>query len=350
MIRVLVAEDSVTVRDLLIAILSADPEISIVGVAKDGLEAVLMAGKLRPDVITMDIHMPNLDGFDATKRIMNEVPTPIVIVSSGIARDVEVSLNALRAGAVAVLATPQGPASSQFTSTSEQLVDTVKAMSDVKVVRHWSQPVRVPPPVPRGGEPIRVVAIAASTGGPAAVEHLLSRLPSGFPAAILVVQHIAPGFSEGLASWLNATSPLPVKLAEDGELIVPGRVYVAGEDRHLTVSRGERIILANDPPIGGFRPSATALFRSVAEHFGSSAAGVVLTGMGSDGVDGLLALREAGGCVLAQDEASSIVFGMPAAAIEAGAASIVLPLPQLAPQLTRMVQDKEGRDVPDSGS
>jgi two-component system, chemotaxis family, protein-glutamate methylesterase/glutaminase len=346
MIRVLVAEDSVTTRELLVEMLRSDPEIEVVGEAKDGLEAIEMTRRLRPNVVTMDIRMPRLDGLEATKQIMISLPTPIVIVSGSLeVRDVEVSMHALRAGALTLLAKPAGPSSPEFEKEKREFVETVKAMSQVKVVRRWRDR---QPAEPRAGRPalggprVRVVAIAASTGGPAALQQTFSALEGDFPVPILVVQHIARGFVEGLASWLSAVCPLRVKVAEEGEPLSPRTAYLAPDERHLGVSTQASVSLSRTPSGAGFCPSATFLFESVARVFGASALAVVLTGMGQDGLDGLLAVRSAGGRIIAQDEATSVVFGMPGVAVEAGLADWVLPLPEIAPRLIDMVSVEEG--------
>jgi two-component system, chemotaxis family, protein-glutamate methylesterase/glutaminase len=340
MIRVIIAEDSATVRELLVGILGADSEIEIVGTVKNGLEAVEMTKRLRPDVVTMDVNMPVMDGFEATKRIMIEAPVPVVIISGAVdVGDVTISMNALRAGALTVLEKPSNIGSPKFEESVRHLVSTVKAMAGVKVVRHWRQsaPAGLPaaadvPPLSR----IRVIAIAASTGGPAALARVLGELPAQFPVPVLVVQHIARGFVSGLASWLNTTCSLEVKVAEEGDQLIPSTVYLACDDFHMGVSPALRITLDGAPPIGGFRPSATYLFGSVGKIFGASAVAVILTGMGEDGVEGLRALRTVRGQVLVQDQSSSVVFGMPGAAIAAGLADKVLPLSAVGAFLIRM--------------
>lgn len=323
-IRVVVAEDSPTARALLVTLLRSDPDVKIVGEAATGVDAVELTRQLRPDVVTMDIRMPQMDGFEATKRIMIETPTPIVIVTGSVhVREVEVSMNALRAGALAVLSKPPAPGSPGFEHDSRRLLDTVKAMSQVKVVRHWPERLR-PSPAARKQEAGRIVALAASTGGPAAVSRVLADLPGDLPVPVLLVQHIAPGFVEGLASWLNTASRLRVKVAEQKERLKPGHVYLGPDDRHLILSDALTVHLSQEPPVGGLKPSATPLFESVAAHYGASAVAVILTGMGSDGVTGLKAIRKAGGRIIAQDEATSVVYGMPGAAAEL--ADAILPV------------------------
>lgn len=346
MIRVLVVEDSPTARALLVEILSSDPEVQVIGEARDGEEAVALTKKLRPDVVTMDIQMPRMNGFEATKEIMISTPTPIVIVTASLlARDVETSMHALRAGALAVLAKPGGPDSPEFEDHAKQLVAHVKAMSQVKVVRHWRMP-GGPRKAPRKGRADlaalssakgQVVAIATSTGGPAALHRLLAALPGQYPLPILVVQHITRGFSAGLADWLNKMTDLHVKLAEQGEPLAGHTVYLAPDDRHLGVTPARTVALSADAPVGGFRPSGTYLFESVARAFGPATVAVILTGMGDDGVEGLRAVRQAGGHIIAQDEASSVIFGMPGVAVAAGLPDLVLPLEDIPSRLLEVV-------------
>jgi len=341
MIRVLIAEDSVTTRELLTAILRSDPEIQVVGEARNGVEAVEMAKQLRPGLITMDIRMPRMDGFAATKQIMIEAPTPIVIVSAGFdPKDVEFSMHALRAGAVTVLEKPAGPGAINFDERCREFLNTIKSMAQVKVVRHWAaSPVQ---PVPfdfnnHNGRRVRAVAVAASTGGPAALQVLLAALPGNFRAPILVVQHISHGFVDGLAAWLNTVCALRVKVAQQDEPLLPGVVYIAPDNRHLKVSRKATVELSDERPIDGFRPSGTVLFQSVAEVFGPSATALILTGMGQDGLAGLRSVHRCGGRIIAQDEETSVVFGMPGAAVDAGLAHHVLPLRSIAALLIECV-------------
>lgn len=343
MIRVLIAEDSVTVRELLVAILESDPEIRVVGQAKNGAEAVELAIRLKPDLVTMDIHMPVMDGFEATKEIMVHAPTPILIVSASAGgREVELSLNAMRAGALMVVAKPDDPRSKGFDGRRDGLVAMAKAMAQVKVVRRWAHQARSahPPPTRRVmSAPVRLVAVAASTGGPAVLQRMFADLPRDFAAPILVVQHIAAGFVTGLTEWLSASCNLRVKVAEHGEPLLRRTVCVAPDNGHLGVGPDGRVIVADAPPVNGFRPSGTYLFASAARAYGASVIAVILTGMGSDGVQGLKAVKAAGGRVLAQDEASSVVYGMPGEAVAAGVVDAVLKADEIAPRLAQLVAE-----------
>lgn len=341
MIDVLVCEDSSTARALLVGILRACPELRVVGEARDGIEAVEMTLRLRPHVVTMDIHMPHMDGLAATKEIMASAPTPIVIVSGSTSvQDVGFAMSALRLGAVAVLRKPEGPLSGGFVQATQQVVRTVKGMAGLKLVRHWrpaTRPTNHAAPSRKGRAQSRIVAIATSTGGPPALEAIVSKLPKEFPVPIVVVQHITHGFIAGLAAWLNTVCALHVKIAEHDMLLEPHSVYFAPDDHHLGVNAQGRVSLSKAPAIGGFRPSGTFLFESVAKAFGRHCISLILTGMGDDGVAGLRSVRAAGGTVIAQDEETSIVFGMPGAAVAAGLVDQVVPLDTIASRLQELV-------------
>lgn len=339
MIRALVVDDSPTSRALLVAMLGSDPEIEVIGEAQDGRIAVELTARLRPDVIVMDIQMPRLDGIGATREIMRQTPTPIVITSGTLdVREVVVSMNALSAGALALFPKPEGPASPSFEKESQHFIATVKAMANVKLVSRRGREA-IPAPAIREHPPITarapsrpagIVAIAASTGGPAALHRLLADLPDDFAVPVLVVQHMAVGFSQGFARWLSGAGGLRVKLADDGEALAPGTVYICPDGKHLVTERRGFAALTDAPPIGGFRPSGTALFESVARAYGSEAVAVMLSGMGRDGVEGLYELRRAGGRVFAQSEQSCVVFGMPREAVEQGLVDATAPAEALA--------------------
>lgn len=350
MIRIVVAESSLRDRDGLVAMLRTDPGLAVVAEAARSNEVLPLVRRLLPDILVMGGDLPTSGGFDTTKEIMSEAPTPVVIVSDeGDPRQIEQSILALRAGALAVVPRLAGLMPAEREAAGRRLIATVRAMAGVKVVRHWLGQGAVPSvrpaaPLIMARPQSRIVAIAASTGGPAALQVLLSSLPATFPTPILVVQHIGKGFVDGLVTWLNTVSSLKVKVAVAGEPILAHTVYVAPDDAHLGVLDRGRIGLSRSEPIGGFRPSATYLFDQVARIFGPSAIHVILTGMGQDGVAGLKVAIEAGGRVIAQDEASSVVFGMPGAAVAAGVVDAVLPLAAIGDELVQITQNaREGR-------
>ena len=337
-LRVLVVEDSPVARRLMVHILNEDPDLEVVAEAADGREAVRWTARCRPDVIVMDVVMPTMNGLEATRTIMSETPTPIVLVTSSYDPAGGMSFDALQAGALMLLPKPPGPQAGTFGQEAAGFRMTVKLMAEVKLVRR--RPARRPAPAAPGAPPgtagaraVEVVAIAASTGGPAALATILGQLPPDAPVPILVVQHITAGFHQGLVDWMASVSALEVRLAEAGEPLRAGQVLFAPGDAHLGVDGRGRVALSADPPIGGHRPSATHLFRSVAERYGGGAVGTILTGMGDDGVDGLRTLKEAGGLVLAQDESTSVVYGMPREAAVLGVVDRVLPVGQIAGEL-----------------
>jgi two-component system chemotaxis response regulator CheB len=335
MIRVLVVEDSPTMREFLIQILCSDPAIEVVGTAETGEEALEAVEHTRPDIITMDVHMPRMNGFDATRRIMETHPTPIVIVSgAGDATDTAKAFRAIESGALAVLRKPSGIGHPENESSTAELVRTVKLMSEVKVVRRWprcrqAEPVPGPPHykeirLPAVQSQARIVAIGASTGGPPILQAILAALPRGFPVPVLIVQHIAAGFTQGLVEWLAQSSSLPVHLPMDGQSVLPGHVYVAPDGLQMAVGAGGHVQLRSDQPENGLRPSVACLFRSVAKAYGPNAVGVLLTGMGKDGAWELKLMRDQGAVTIAQDQETSVVHGMPGEAIRLGGATYVL--------------------------
>jgi len=371
-IRTLIVDDSPTAQHFLLKALEGQADIEVVGVAANGLEAVEMANRLRPTLITMDIWMPEMDGFAATEQIMTDCPTRIVIVSSGVGSNQGLTFDALQAGALEVFPkahSTDGPGLERYRA---KLLSTLRAMAGVTVLRRrrgssgvyllpvaapagsiaeWPAPqpsrpslpplavVALPQPrvLPEGAARRRFLAIGASTGGPAVLAQLLGALPEDTAFPIAVVQHMAPGFTDGFVRWLQAQTPLPVRLAQEGEAAAPGSVYLAPEGLHLRLASGWTFQVSPSAQESQFCPSVDVLFQSVADVAGSGGIGLLLTGMGNDGARGMLGLRQAGGLALAQEGASCVVNGMPAAAAELGAVDRFVRPSSMPDLLTRAV-------------
>ncbi len=357
-IRVVVVDDSPTVRELLVAILQDADGIQVVGVGSNGEDAIRLTRRMCPDVVTMDVRMPEMDGLEATRCIMRDVPTPIVIVTSNLMRaDVDITFEALRAGALTIVHAP-GLADP---GTCAEVIRAVRLMSEVPVVHHWGRGeqrpldrLRPPPsqaglvalPVEADDQPeVQMIGIAASTGGPGALAAVLGALSADFPTPILVVQHVTQGFIAGLAEWLDGQTPLRVGLARHGDTPRPGTVLLAPDDYHLRVNVRGVVELSKEPSYRGLRPSANYMFRSLAHAYGPRAVGVVLTGMGDDGTEGLEALHLAGGLTVAQDEQSCVVYGMPREAVLRNAVDRVLPLDKIALTLDQLASKRHRRFV-----
>jgi two-component system chemotaxis response regulator CheB len=344
-IRVLVVDDSPLVRQILVSMLESDPAFVVVGEAADGVDGARQAIRLRPDVITMDIRMPRLDGLGAIKQIMSAVPTPIVVVTSAVYdADLDVAFCAIEAGALTVVEKPKGLSASAYEAVRGQLLTTIKLMSDVQVVtirpagQASGRAVQDAESLFWAQANIKLIAVGSSTGGPGILRQILSALPGDMSIPIAIVQHITPNFSQGFAQWLDHATELTVSLATEAERLAPGQVLIAPEHVHMAIRPGGYIRLDPSPPIRGLRPSANVLFASAAKAYRDGAVGIILTGMGEDGADGLQALRQAGGYVLAQDEASCVVYGMPKAAIDRGVVDRVLSPDQIAATLKRIDQ------------
>ena len=331
LVRVLVVEDSRAQRELLVGLLQAAGTFTVVGVAADGQEAVAQTLRLRPDVVAMDIQLPIMDGYEATRQIMQRCPTPIVMMSSATADSARRSVEALAVGAVAVIRKPGSPLSPEHATERAAFLRMLRLMSEVRVVtRHAVRPTGAARGAATAAATPQLVAIAASTGGPAAIQTVLSGLGPGFALPVLVVQHIARGFVVALAEWLGKTTAMPIHIAQADEPLLAGHVYLAPDDQHLVVARWATVGLRAAQAGDDFCPSGNTLFHSVAAVYGGRAIGVLLTGMGEDGARGLQALHGAGAWTVAQDEASSVVYGMPRVAAQLGAASMVLPVQAIA--------------------
>lgn len=364
-IEVLVVDDSPLFSEAIRSILEDDPSFDVVGVASDGRQAIEMTRRFRPKVITMDVHMPVMDGLAAIEAIMADRPTPILVVTADprASKGDELHFEALRRGALDVF--PKPSALTGLEGDRQAFRDQLKLLAKVTVVRHlagrrhlWRHEQRhqvgsaareepaslrrlresQPPVIGRG----RVVAIVASTGGPAALAKIMEALPGDLKAPLLVTQHIAKGFVASFATWLNDVSTLEVCLARQDDVIAEGKVMIAPDSYHMTITSKGQVALDSSPPFDGHRPSGNPLFSSVAEAYGPRAIGLILSGMGSDGVQGLEAIRSAGGVTLAQDEASCVVFGMPKVALESGAASHAVTLLDIPRVICELVSGSRG--------
>jgi two-component system chemotaxis response regulator CheB len=339
-IRVLIVEDSKTARQHLEHIIGCDPRLEIAAAVETGEEALRIIEGAAPDVISMDLGLPGMNGFEATERIMQERPTPVVVVSASAG---QLNTDALRAGALAVIEKPGGVLSDGFAAEAERLCTQLALMSDVKVIRRRvrkrASAVNV---VERDAGKYSLLGIAASTGGPSALLRVLGGLGADFPLPILLVQHIAAGFLAGFAGWLRDATPFDVEIVEHRSLLRPGTIYMAAPDRHLLVS-GRFACAGDGKPVSGQRPSGTVLFESMSAACGRRAIGVLLTGMGDDGAEGLLRLRERGAWTIAEHESTAVVYGMPAEAVRLGAVAECVPSEGIAPALLALT--RAGREA-----
>jgi len=338
-IRVLIVEDSRVIREFLEHIIGRDPRLEIAGSVESAEEALRILDRAAPDVISMDIRLPGMNGFEATQRIMSARPTPIVVVSASVeCEDLRITMNALRAGALTVLEKPVGTTSDDYEALAERLCTQLAIMSQVKVVRRHGD-ARVVQRVDQRLAPYpdgyQMLGIVSSTGGPNALVQILGGLGEDFPLPILLVQHITSSFLEGFASWLDSVCPFSVEIVTSRTAPARGKVYIASPDRHLRAERGYLQVDAGDP-ICAQRPSGTVLFQSMANTYGSGALAALLTGMGNDGAEGLLRVRQCGGHTIAEDESTAVVYGMPAEAVRLGAVAESLPLPAIAPRLLEL--------------
>lgn len=344
-VRVMLVEDSPTVRTLLCHIIDRDPRLLIAAVCVSAEEALDSIAQVAPDVISMDIRLPGMDGLEATRRIMSTHPTPIVVIADSVHDStLGIAMNALKAGALTVVEKPTGPAASSYDAIAGTIATQLFIMSQVPVIRRRQPGLRASARSPSETSAPRaqasIVGIGASTGGPPALAAVLGGLSLDFPAPILVVQHMGAPFMEGFATWLAGQTRLRVKLAENREIPQPGTVYVAPGDRHLELAPGNFLKLTLEPPLASQRPAANFLFQSLARVAGPKAIGVLLTGMGEDGARGLLEMKEAGAYTVAEDESTAVVYGMPAAAVRMGGVSVSLPQDLIAPRLMQIAMER----------
>ena len=344
MIRAVIVDDSGVFRTAIAAVLNQDPEIEVVGTAANGKEGVELIQRLRPDVVTMDVNMPVMGGFEAVEQVMASCPTPIVIVTASPGKqDREAVMAALALGALDVLPKPYIGRGVKANPAIDDLVSRVKTLSKAQVIRHMSGSFKrrrkqANQQAQAEGQAWCVVAIASSTGGPAALAKILAALPGDLPACLLVAQHMAEGFSSTFVEWLTSVSQLEVQEAKMSCIPRAGLALIAPAGRHLRAGTNGLPQVLDLPPVNGCKPSGDVLLTSVAQVFGARAIGVVLTGMGKDGTDGLRAVRENGGATVAQDESSSVIFGMPKSAIEANVVDQIVPLDAMAPTIARLAR------------
>jgi two-component system chemotaxis response regulator CheB len=346
-ISVLVVDDSAFIRRSLRRMLSSDPMIQVVGDSEDGLQAVEAVHRLKPDVVTLDVKMPVMDGLAALERIMRERPTPVIMISSLTGEGGDVTIRALAAGAVDFIDKSSCHTMLDIIDIADTLVQKIKVVAGVDVSKIIAapavrRPVREPKvspaPPAAAGRPVpgHLVLIGSSTGGPMALEQVLTRIPGGYPGAILVVQHMPVGFTRSLAERLNTLCRVPVKEAEEDDVILPGRAYIAPAGYHMTIAgKADRyqVILSKEPSGTVHRPSVDVLFEGAATAWPGGILALVMTGMGNDGLEGARVVRQRGGTVIAQDEATCVVYGMPRAVVEAGLADSSVPLHGLADEI-----------------
>ncbi len=339
-VRVLVVDDSALMRKLIPQILERDPSIEVVGTAMDGSFGLRKIEELRPDVVTLDLEMPRMDGMEMLRTITRKHRVPVIVVSAHSTQGAHSTFKALSLGAFDFVAKPRDAASAHMEEISRELISKIKVAACTPMPERRAAPMPLPfeelPEKNRGRNlsiPAKVFAIGISTGGPNALEYLLSQLPGNFPGALLIVQHMPVGFTEMFARRLDECCAIDVKEAQSGDLLFAGRALICPGDRHMKVRRmplGNIVVLSDEDRVNGHRPSVDVLFHSVAQEFGPHSVGVLMTGMGEDGAEGMGALKSAGGMTMAQSEESCVVYGMPKAAIERGYATRVVPLETLA--------------------
>lgn len=333
--RVLVVDDSAFMRKVIADIINSDPLLEVVGTAVDGIDALGKISKLKPDVITLDVNMPRMDGLTTLKHIMERNPLPVIMLSNATQEGAEITFKALEMGAIDYIPKPSGELSLDIHKVKNELITKIKTAATAKITVHK----RKFHPIVRRPQKFgtKVIAIGASTGGPPAIEEILSQLPENVPP-ILIVQHMPPGFTKLFARRLNSFTKFAVKEAEEGDTIVPGQAFIAPGGYHMTVTKDGKIHLDEGPPIHGVKPAVDPMMETVADIYKSETIGVILTGMGRDGAIGMKKIKQYGGVTIAQDEGTSTVFGMPKAAIDEGCVDKILPLFQIPIELIRYCQ------------
>jgi len=343
-IRVLCVDDSALMRQLMTEIINGFPDMEVVATAPDPLVARELIKKLNPEVLTLDVEMPRMDGLDFLEKLMRLRPMPVVMVSSLTGHGSEITLRALELGAIDFVTKPQSGLRDGMLAYSEAIAEKIRTAARARLPKRHNGDVPAILHVPLLSSE-KLIAIGASTGGTEAIRHVLEPLPATSPA-LLITQHMPPGFTRSFAERLNKLCQITVKEAEDGERILPGHAYIAAGARHMELARSGanyQIRLHDGPPVNRHRPSVDVLFNSVAQYAGRNAVGVILTGMGNDGAAGMLAMRNAGAYTLAQDEASCVVFGMPREAIAMGGCNEVVPLHQMSQRM--MTQISAGQAI-----
>jgi len=352
-VRVLVVDDSALMRKLIPQMLATDESIEVVGTAMDGTFCLKKIEELKPNVVTLDLEMPGMNGIDALKEIMRHEPVPVIVFSSHSTEGASVTMKALGLGAFDFVTKPKD-ASAHMAEISKELIAKIKAAAECKLKPRavFGVPPKQQKTSAPGGAPTRVVAIGVSTGGPQALEYLFTQLPPDFPGTIVVVQHMPDGFTDMFARRLDELSPLRVKEAQSGDLLQPGRVLICPGSRHMKVKRlpmGDVVVLTDEARVNGHRPSVDVLLRSVAEEFRGLAIGVLMTGMGDDGAEGLGVIKKEGGMTIAQSEESCVVYGMPKAAIERGYAIRAVALDVMASTLQAICGRNSGSEMGSTG-
>ncbi|MEN2994874.1 MAG: chemotaxis response regulator protein-glutamate methylesterase [Thermodesulfovibrio sp.] len=351
MIKVLVVDDSAFMRKAITAMLQEDPEIKVIGTAKDGVEAVQMVQELKPDIVTMDVEMPRMDGITALKEIMNKSPVPVIMVSSLTTEGAKVTLEALELGAVDFIPKNLSELSVNIVKIKEMLIEKIKTIAKRGIVKRKptarnletkieTSKIEIPKTRVSTERKVGIVAIGTSTGGPKALQEIIPKLPKDFPVPVVIAQHMPPNFTKPFAERLDQLSQLSVKEAEEGEVIKPGFVYIAPGRGHMRIKRkgiNTFVSISEDKEEFIYRPSVDLLMLSVAECYPGRSLGVILTGMGNDGAKGCKKIKETGGRVFAQNEESCVVYGMPRAVIEAGIADKVIPLEEMAGEIINAV-------------